>query len=147
MTSIARRHWFILLVVLHITRIACAAAPASQPAASASDVLAFLNQTIDWYHRVETIDPSPGTSQELLLRSNVRDNARQATRLATQFARAEAAMLDAGAATRPVSGAGKAGSARGRNVGQLAAATAERVQKLQAQLDQMDREMQESTPT
>src|ERR1051326_6169460 len=76
---------------------------ASQPAPVAgTEIVRFLNGTIDWYHRVESVDPASENSEELVRRANVRDDARQATRLGLAFARAEAGMIEnaAGAVAR-----------------------------------------------
>src|SRR4051794_6792763 len=102
----------ILLVVVFAVVAAATPAPPSvppPPQISADAVLADLNQTIDWYHRVEAIDASGANSQELLLRSNVRENAREVVRLGLQFARAQAVLLETSAAatagTRPATAA------------------------------------------
>src|SRR3954466_6970738 len=82
----------ILLVVCAVMTAATSAPPPvpPPPQISGDAVLADLNQTIDWYHRVEAVDASGANSQELLLRSNVRENAREVVRLGLQFARAQA---------------------------------------------------------
>src|SRR2546423_14138235 len=118
------------------------AAPVPPPPQISGDaVLAHLNRTIDWYHRVEALDASGANSQELLLRANVRDNAREVVRLGLQFARAQAALLESSAAataaaTRPIAGAT---TSRGRNIAQFAAAAQQRAAQLQEQIDEIDR--------
>src|SRR2546423_14946948 len=118
------------------------AAPVPPPPQISGDaVLAHLNRTIDWYHRVEALDASGANSQELLLRANVRDNAREVVRLGLQFARAQAALLESSAAAsaasaaapRPASGAAPA---RGRNIAQVAAAAGQRAAPLPEPIDQ-----------
>src|SRR5438093_3204571 len=88
----------LLRLTILIMIVAAGAAPAATPGDS---VIGFLNHTIDWYRRIQAIDPSSGDSQDLLLRATVRDSARQATRLALQFAHGEASILEAQPTTAP----------------------------------------------
>jgi small-conductance mechanosensitive channel len=121
--------------------------PTSAPIAS-KDVLEYLNHSIDWYHRIEAVDPTLTHSQELLLRGNVRDNAKQVVKLGLQFARAEAAMLDtAAASSAATSTTTKASVNGGANLAQLAAKATARVQQLQAQIAQVEANMPSSPAT
>ena len=99
------RIWVLLVFAIaalgFATNGGAADVPGSVPPPGSSDaVLHFLNQTIDWYHQVQSIDPSLTSSQELLLRSNVRENARQATKLAFQFARERRALIESSPTTQ-----------------------------------------------
>ena len=122
--------------------LVCRPIPAAQPTSepiSGEHVLRYLNETIDWYRQVQTLDASPAIgSHELLIRANVRHNAQETTRLAIQFARAEAALLEANAAsTQPAAPAGNA-SARGRNLAALAASADQQARRLQDQIAQLE---------
>lgn len=129
-------------------------AAAQDKPGSSQSVLRFLNETIDWYHRVEAIDPSLNGSQELLLRSNVRNNAQQATKLAFQFARGQAAILESQtAATAPVAaahstnGRTSGGTPSAHNLAAAADAADARVQQLQTQIAQLNAASQSASPT
>ena len=81
---------------------------------SNADVLAFLNETVDWYRRLEGLVPSTGDSQELLLRSTVMQDARQIVQ-----------MSDSGSAQASMSD-GSAGSSRSKGLAESATAAAKR---------------------
>jgi len=68
---------------------------ASPPATSiqASDVVAHLEQTIGWYRRISTDEPSTGVPGDILFREATQQNSTKALQLAFDFARAEAAIL------------------------------------------------------
>src|SRR5262245_34087121 len=83
---------FVLVVAIGVVPAADQPAPTSHPSADA--VVAYLNQVIDWYRRVAALDALTNDSHEMLLRSAMTQNARQAVKLALRFARAEAAMRD-----------------------------------------------------
>lgn len=143
-----RFHSFILALLLFFfpARISRAAkAPTSAPITS-GDVLEFLNHTIDWYHRVEAVDPTAAHSQELLVRANVRDNAKQIVKLGLQFGRAEAAMIDSAAASGATSTT-NASVNGGANLSQLAAKAAAHVQQIQSQIAQVETNLQSAPPT
>ncbi len=136
-----------LLIALMPPAISHAAkAPASAPA-TANDVLEYLNHSIDWYHRIEAVDPAQAHSQELLLRANVCDNAKQVVKLGLQFARAEAAMLDDAGAAGATSTTTNASVKGGANLSQLAAKAAARVQSLQTQIAQLETNLQSAAAT
>lgn len=141
---------------------AAGAAPATTAPLTGNAVLEYLNATIDWYRRVESLDAPPVNSQELLLRATVREDARQAVRLALRFARAQAAILEASPATAPATVPGARGlnggdggrgardgapAPRARTLAQVAAGAAERAAQLQAQVEQVTRELQTNAST
>src|SRR5947208_13608521 len=92
--------WISTVMVFNtLAQGAAAPPPQSSPA---EELLGFLNQTVDWYRQVSTLDQTALTSQELLYRDAAEQNARQALRLAFDYARAQARLLtEQGSATRP----------------------------------------------
>ena len=140
--SLSSRRWSGALVAL-ICLTWCVAARAADPnsavganAAGAASihgdaVLHYLDQTIDWYHRVVALDQAQVDSQQLLYRDGVRSSAEQILKLAFDFARAEAAILDSHTKQSTTSAASAGTAARLK----LAAETAaQRVIDLKAQL-------------
>ena len=81
-----------LLVAMLSNFALCAAQPAARPD-SGEAVLQFLNQTIDWYRRVTTLDQTPVATQDVLFRDAVHRDAQQVLSLSFTYARAQAALL------------------------------------------------------
>jgi small-conductance mechanosensitive channel len=124
-----------LLIVLIAALVLGAA---SAPAPSAGDaVLAFLDQTIDWYRQVSAVAQTPVNSQELVLRETVRSDARQVVHLGFDFARAEAAAFAADPAKTPQSPT----TVRGKTIGQTLATASQTAIDLRGQLDAVNREL------
>ncbi|HEX3356777.1 MAG TPA: mechanosensitive ion channel family protein [Tepidisphaeraceae bacterium] len=109
-----------------------AAPAASQP--SPADVLNYLNETIDWYRQVQSLEQTPGDSQELLLRSTVVQNARQTLQLAFRYAHGQSALTGVTADSSTTS--------RHSSITQKAAEAQERANQAQAQLNQLDHEIE-----
>src|SRR6478735_9041455 len=82
----------LLLVATLSTFALCAAQLAARPD-SGEAVLQFLNQTIDWYRRVTTLDQTPVATQDVLFRDAVHRDAQQVLSLSYTYARAQAALL------------------------------------------------------
>ena len=149
------------LILANLSAVAFAGSPPASQPVTGDGVLHFLNETIDWYHRVDALDTaSSRQSQELLLRASVRDDATQAVRLGLAFAKAAAATLEpAGATTLPTTqasagtsknGSTKAGApanVQASNLTQVAAAAADRAAKFQVQLDVANSELASTQPT
>ncbi|HSV16544.1 MAG TPA: hypothetical protein VLI90_19935, partial [Tepidisphaeraceae bacterium] len=136
-----RRPLRAILITTLLAALAAAAPPASQPL-TGDAVLQHLDSTIDWYRRVTAFGQSPVNSQELLLRESARQNARQAVRLALDFGRAEASLLESSqASTTPSS---KSGSAS--RIEQATTRAAGRVTELQDQLAQLDQQIKSAAP-
>ncbi len=108
------------------------AAPASTQS-SPAEVLTYLNETIDWYRHIQSLEQTPGDSQELLLRSAVLDNAKQALQLGFRYARGQAALM------KLVSGSPT--TSRGSSIAQKAAEAQARADQAQAQLNELDHEI------
>src|SRR3954468_20836612 len=83
----------IIIACLIFASLALAAAPATAPVTGDS-VLAYLDQTIDWYRRVSALAETPVNSEELVLRETVRSDAKQVVHFGFDFARAEAQVLN-----------------------------------------------------
>lgn len=127
---------------------AVAAAPAATPD---EQILKYLDQTLDWYRRVTAIDDPASRSSEVILRSTVRQSARQTLRLGFQFARAEAEILTAApgagtSATAPAAATGRAARPNDRLM-QAAATAGQRSARLEAQLEQIDRQISAAATT
>jgi small-conductance mechanosensitive channel len=108
------------------------AAPASTQS-SPAEVLNYLNETIDWYRHIQSLEQTPGDSQELLLRSAVLDNAKQALQLGFRYARGEAALMSLVSSSPTTS--------RGSSIAQKAAEAQERADQAQGQLNELDHEI------
>lgn len=131
-------------VVLGMMVLALAARGAS-PASPAGDASKHINQTSAWYRQVLYIDQSPTSAQDVLYRDTVREQARQALRLSLDYARAEAALLNATpAATAPTTEAGKPD--RARSLAQAAATAIERVAQMQSDLDRLNTSLRSASP-
>jgi hypothetical protein len=110
----------------------------AQTAAATVDgetVLKYLDRTIDWYHQIVELDQTPVDSQELLYRESARSSAQQALKLAFDFARAEAAILER--QNKPA-GNSPAASTSAR-LQQSAAAADQRASQIQSQLNNLFR--------
>jgi small-conductance mechanosensitive channel len=114
--------------------------PAAKPG---DDVMKFLDQTVDWYHRVSGLDENAVTTEEFLFRDAARQHSRQAVRLAFDFARADAAMMS-DKEREVVATTGPSGNTK---MGRAADAAEKRVADLQAQLDQLNRQIPLADPT
>jgi small-conductance mechanosensitive channel len=120
---------------------------ASPPATSiqASDVVAHLEQTIGWYRRISTDEPSTGVPGDILFREATQQNSTKALQLAFDFARAEAATFGSGTANSnqpQPSGAGGTNPNPGSQDMQAAASKAAgRVSMLQDRIKSLDSEI------
>jgi len=118
-----------------------ASATAAAPRNPADDVTNYLDRTIDWRRQITSLDQTPISSQDVVLRESVQQSARQALQLGFTAARAEATLIDAAqAASAPA-------SAKSKSLAQAAAAANQRIAQLQAQLDQLNRDIPATQPT
>lgn len=100
------------------------------------EMLAYLDHVIDWYRRVDLAGKDEESSQAAVLQEGVRVNARKVVSLGFDFARAEAAMIEASApVTQPVSGS------KGKNLAQVAASKESRLKQLQADAQRINDEI------
>ncbi|HEX4230765.1 MAG TPA: mechanosensitive ion channel domain-containing protein [Bryobacteraceae bacterium] len=112
------------------------------PAASTLDqtsVLRYLNQVIHWYRDVTSVERSAGSPDTLIAQDSVARNSKKIGQLAFDFARAEAKILGKSGQ------AGKEAAVAG-NLTQAAANAAGRVNRLQTQLDDIQRQIDRSPP-
>lgn len=138
-----RRLAIVLIAGVSLGLFVLAAAP--PPASSGQNIIQYLNFNIDWFRRVESLDPSPINAQDLMFRESARRTALDALRHAFDFARAAAPLLEnAPAATRPA--ARRAGSARPPNLAQMQAAVDEQIAQLQTQIDQLNQQIKNAPP-
>jgi small-conductance mechanosensitive channel len=112
-------------------------APAPLPI-TPQQVLSHMTRTVDWYRGLGNVEQLEGTPQDLLARDRLHDQSLTAVRLAFEFGRACASLLNA----RPVSASsGNAPPAAGGFTGQLdqiSDRVAQRIAALQAQLSGLD---------
>src|SRR6476660_8411023 len=88
----------VILTLLFASPVYSAPSTASATTHPSPDaIVQYLNQTIDWYRRVVSLEQSSGGSRATLLRSTLLQNARQVVQLGFRFARAEAAIADSAA--------------------------------------------------
>ena len=133
--SISSRQW-LAACALSISLVCSALALGAGGGAASltgDTVLKYLDRMIDSYHRISALDQTPVNSQELLYRDSVRANARQALKLAFDFARAQAAILESQTKQSPNSTASPNTAA---HIKQLAAAADQHVADLKAQLNE-----------
>jgi small-conductance mechanosensitive channel len=126
-----------MVIILMLAAAAIAAAP-SNPT---DEVMGYLDRTIDWRRQITSLDQTPISSQDVVLRESVQSSARQALQLGFTAARAQAALLDTG---RPASGPA---STKSKNLAQASANAAQRIAQLQAQLDQLNHDIPATQPT
>lgn len=112
-------------------------APAPLPI-TPQQVLSHVTRTVDWYRGLGNVEQLEGTPQDLLARDRLHDESLTAVRLAFEFGRACASILN----TRPASAtAGRAPAAAGGFTGQLdqiSDRVTQRITALQAQLSALN---------
>ena len=117
-----------------------APAPAPLPI-TPQQVLSHVTQTVDWYRGLGNLEQLQGTPEDVLARDRLHDQSLTAVRLAFEFGRACAAILNA----RPANGAtANAPPAAGGFSGQLDQITdrvSQRIAALQAQLAGLDAQL------
>jgi small-conductance mechanosensitive channel len=115
------------------------AAPALAAAAEdpGEETLHYLNHTIEWYRHVTALGQSAGSSQDVVFRNAIHQNASQVLHLAFAYARGRAALL---AAEKPAGRPGS-GSGREKTLAQAAAAASLRVTQIQADLDRISQQI------
>jgi small-conductance mechanosensitive channel len=137
MARLAINRFSPLVLGLLLIAVLCFAAP---PAGQKPEVemIQYLNRTIDWYHRVEGIGAMTGSSQDVMFRDSLRQQARNAVGLGFRFARARASLFDNDAAARPTSGPT---DARTKRLTQALNNAQARVNELRNRLNAIDAEI------
>ncbi len=102
-------------------------------------ILQYLSQTNSWYLDVTAFVNSPAGSRERLFADDLRNSSSHAVRLAFDFARAQAAIPSANAPAQADPG-------RGRNLAQAEAAADQRADQAQAQIEQINRQLESASP-
>jgi small-conductance mechanosensitive channel len=105
-------------------------------------VLAHLNQTISWYRRIASIEQLPVEADDVVRRDKLHQTSVTALRLAFDFARAAAALLNSGA--QPANAPEATGTAG--ELDQAAARLAQRVASLESQLKDLDAQLAHAPP-
>ena len=106
---------------------------AQRPAEDES-VLQYLDRTVAWYRDVTAAQGASSSSREALFTDNLRESSLQVLRAAFQFARADAAIPSAKAQVS----ADQSGT-RSRNLVQAESAADQRIQLVQARIDELAR--------
>jgi small-conductance mechanosensitive channel len=96
------------------------------------DVIKYLDWSIDWYQGVRALNQTAVDSQEMLYRDGANENARQAMKLAFDFARAQAAIIEN---QGPQAASTSAPAVTAAHLKQLAAAAEQRVADLKRELN------------
>src|SRR5262249_8018288 len=99
------------------------------------DILQYLRQTISWYRDVSAVVQSPGDSRDATFADGLRRSSIEVLRSAFEFARAQAA-IPAAIATE------NAPPDRSRTLAQWAAASEQRAEQAQQQIEQINRQLQ-----
>ncbi|HWR53273.1 MAG TPA: mechanosensitive ion channel family protein [Bryobacteraceae bacterium] len=109
----------------------------------AADVLKHLEQTISWYRNINAVERSSALANDVVLRDTARRTSAEVLQHAFDFARAQAAFVE------PEQPAARANGSRpgapGRNMDRVAARAAERIAKLDARLEGLDRAAEKAT--
>lgn len=107
-------------------------AAAQQPpsALRAGDVLALLKDSISWYRHVNTVERTPAMADDVLLAQSTQASALKALQLAFEFGHAATSLAQAAAPN--------GGPAPSGNLAQSAVRAEARVQRLQAQIKDLD---------
>ncbi|HET6247193.1 MAG TPA: mechanosensitive ion channel family protein [Tepidisphaeraceae bacterium] len=136
---ITRRFLFGRILLIATIFLLAMPAIAAAPANSDEQVLHYLNHTIEWHGRVSSLDQGSVSSNEILFRDTIRQNADQVLHLAFAAARGQAAYLASGktATTAPSGDASK--------LAQGAAKATQRVTEIQTQLDQINQQIKDAT--
>lgn len=115
--------------------------------ADKSAILNHLNGVIRWYRSLESVDVAAGQPSDVLYLQNARNLANQVVQLAFQSAQAEAALL---ASQRNTTDGANDGTSASDNpteqsLAKAAIDTADRIKQVQAQLEELDREIQRTS--
>jgi small-conductance mechanosensitive channel len=129
-----------------------AAAPDSgptQPSMQADAILAHLNRTVAWFHRLQAIEPQAGPSDDLVSRDRLRQTSTTALQLAFDFARASVPLVNASESASASSAApaapesaskpqGDAADSSDASLDRAVARSTQRVAALQARLADLE---------
>jgi small-conductance mechanosensitive channel len=127
-----RQHWIILTAIFMIVAPAALAMPQTAPANfDATQLIQYLNQTIDWYRRATSVQQTAAEPDDYVLLNDNTRIANQIVQLSFDFGRAEAADI------------GKQSNAnKGQNNAQNQSTGSPALLQLEANLDQQTAELQ-----
>lgn len=127
------------LAILILGGSAAADAPSAPPdAPGPQEVLAFLNQTIDWHHRLAAQEQLTSDAADVAFFSDARQSANQVLRLAFEFARADAQLLSASSTPQA---APATAPAQYQSLYAAAGAQAAQVRQTQSEVDTLQRKL------
>lgn len=132
----------VLLLSVTLAAPAMSAQGASAPGANVQQpsLLEYLNQAIGWYRGLTTLAPLATEPSEVLLYNDARHIALEVLRLGFQFARADAALLQAAPAPSPEQPA-SSGRFNPQVLARLAAEAAERLKQSEAEVERLRRQL------
>jgi small-conductance mechanosensitive channel len=104
------------------------------------EVVQYLDQTVSWYRDLSAAEQSPAQLREVLFSDNVRQSSAQVLRLAFDFARTYAAISST---KRPGNAAPEDNGSR--NLIQAEANADQRLQQIQSQIDEINRQIQNAS--
>lgn len=117
-------------------------APGVPQGPAAHDIIAFLNQAIQWYRQISGDQQLASDSSDVLYTNNLRELGQDTLRNCFDFARAEAALRPKDATTDAPQPIGDGQSAmNAQNLAQAAAKAQARVKAAQDELDTMEKEL------
>jgi len=106
-------------------------------------VIAYLNNSIDWYRQLATEEENTTDATDTLFVNDDRQMASQIVRLAFDFARAAALVVNAQA---PAEAAQNSGNARFQNLLRIVAQTDQTVRETQAEIEQTRAKLETAKP-
>ena len=128
------------LLLLILGGGAAADAPSAPPdAPGPREVLAFLNQGIDWHRRLAAQEQLAGDAADVAFFTDARQSSNQVLSLAFEFARADAQLLSTSSA--PAAGPATV-PAQYQSLYAAAAAQAAQVQQTQAEVDSLQKKLE-----
>ena len=117
-------------IVFFSSTFAQSQSPASPQPPTSTQVVAHVERTVAWFHRIQSLEQQPGLSDDVASRERLRQTSTSALQLGFDFARAAAALVKADASAAPTADA----QGGGRGFDQAAARLAQRVAGLQTRL-------------
>ena len=128
------------VIVLAVFLLSVPVVP-QQPATTSHDVVAFLNQAIQWYRQLSSDQQLASDSSDLLYLDNLHDLSLETLRNCFDFARAEATLLPKSDSAKAQQTADTQAAMNSQNLTQLAAEADTRVKQAQDELDTMKKQL------
>jgi small-conductance mechanosensitive channel len=133
----------VLLIASACRQVSAQAPSAALSTPNGQDVIAYLNQNIDWYRHLASEESIATDPSDVLFVNDNRETASQIVRLSFEFARAAAQVASTQSApqTNP-----SPASSRFQNLVQIAAQTDQVVRQTQTEIDQVRSQAQTARP-